>query len=312
MHHVHSGDIIEDQQPACSSLQPLPGSFRGNVLIWLVLLRLVQQVCNACEVRGQYLAGSGIYPQHSRVFVTKAIRVFDGYLRLAAAIKTTDYLWLGRGHCFVDYRHVVQVGEDMLAAGEEGIARVRDVPERRACGICCSCQAGKSVRSRLSGSRFDAFNNVEQRLLAVGPGSDRCAVGGQSWEPGKWSILPIDDRAQHDGDDASLASRVLLQGMFHLKTVAILGMYKIGTHEQQNDLSCVQVGVDFSRPFASQANATLMPVADDALPTQITQVCCQFVSPWLIFVGIGEEDVHRHRVVPFSSDRLRTSKKGSE
>src|SRR5260370_9791033 len=159
----------------------------------------------------------------------------------------------------------------MLTAGEEGAARVRDVPERRAWmhqrGICSCCQAGECVRARLSGSRFDAFNDVEQRLLTVGPGSDRCAVGGQSWEPGKWSILPIDDGAEHDGDDASLVICVLLQGMFHLQAVAIIGMYKIGTHEQKNDLSRIQVGVDFSRPFASQANVTLMQSANVALPT---------------------------------------------
>src|SRR5438105_4314698 len=230
MHHFHSGDVIEDQQPARSSLQPLPGSFRSNVLIWLILLRQVQQVCNACEVRGQYLAGSGIYPQNSRVVVTIAIRIFDSYLRLAAAIKTTDYLWLRRGHCFVAYRHVVQVSEDTLAIGEEGVARVRDVPGRHAWthqgGICCFYQTGKCVRAWLSGRRFYAFSDVEQRLLAAGPGCDRCAIGGQSGEPAKWGILPIEHGAQHDGDDASLASRVLLQGMSHLQAVAILGMYK--------------------------------------------------------------------------------------
>ena len=96
-HAGHRGrvrGVIEDQQPARSSLQPLPGCFRCNILIWLILLRQVQQVCNACEVGGQYLAGSGIYPQNSRVVVTIAIRIFDSYLRLAASIKTTDYLWL--------------------------------------------------------------------------------------------------------------------------------------------------------------------------------------------------------------------------
>lgn len=65
---------------------------------------------------------------------------------------------------------------------------------------------------------------------------------------------------QQDGDDASLASISACKCMFHFKFITLLRGKKIGTDEQNNKISTLQMRLDELGNRATSARFTVVPV----------------------------------------------------
>src|SRR6266568_6855469 len=84
------------------------------------------------------------------------------------------------------------------------------------------------------------------------------------------NTLPI-NRPKNDRDNNRFLSFMAFECPFHLNTVAVIGVHKIGTDQQQDDLGFVDVLSDLMFPFGSCANIAIMPDINQSLSLQRSQ-----------------------------------------
>jgi hypothetical protein len=76
-------------------------------------------------------------------------------------------------------------------------------------------------------------------------------------------MLP-QDRSQNYGHRARGLTPMPLPGNSQLDIVTVLGGEEIRADEQQQDIGCVQINVDFSRPFNARQDTPIMPSTNEA------------------------------------------------
>src|SRR5450755_392322 len=126
------------------------------------------------------------------------------------------------------------------------------------------------------------------------PLTHRFSIRRSHLEPGERRILPI-YWAQDNGNNPGFFSIVSLQCPLHFNTITIFRTHESWTDQQQNNLSSIQVSVNFTCPIGSWANLAVMPVCDDALSPQIAQVLTQFFAISFVFVRVGDEALNLFR-----------------
>lgn len=82
-----------------------------------------------------------------------------------------------------------------------------------------------------------------------------------------------------------------LQGPLHLDVPAVVGVHEVGTDQQEDDPSCVEVPVNLPLPLGTRSDLAVVPVVDDPEPLEDAQGLQQLTAERLVLVGVGEEDL---------------------
>jgi hypothetical protein len=86
--------------------------------------------------RDHGLAALGTCPQYRLVVLLIPVGIFHSDLRLADAAQAADGLRLAQGGAVTGGEPLMELCEHLLSPGEEGVAPVGHVPERRRVYIC--------------------------------------------------------------------------------------------------------------------------------------------------------------------------------
>ncbi len=197
------------------------------------------------------MLGFGAYPEDVRVVVAGLVGVFDGGLGFADAAEATDGGRLSERGGLIATEQGVQAGEDLFAAGEEGVAEKRDSEEVLRRGGLGGWWRKWRLVWMADGLGLDLFEDaanasgdVQVGLIAVLPGGNRTVVAGKGFEFGEEGALPVGG-AEEDGEDAGGPGLVTLHGLVHLGAVYVFRAKVVGAD-----------GPRLRRPFslASQAH----------------------------------------------------------
>jgi len=71
----------------------------------------------------------------------------------------------------------------------------------------------------------------------------------------------------------------------------------MGAEEEEDDFGGSEVLEDVWLPFGSGDEIAVIPVANDVLVSQITQVDGQFIAEFAIFVRVGDKNIERHALL---------------
>src|SRR5258707_1544064 len=83
------------------------------------------------------------------------------------------------------------------------------------------------------------------------------------------------------------------QRALHLDAVAIIRGYKVWADEQENDVGGIEMRVYLLLPFLSCTNVAVVPIDDESLSLQRVEMFPKLIPQFLIFMGIGVEDIQR-------------------
>src|SRR5579864_3051818 len=100
--------------------------------------------------------------------------------------------------------------------------------------------------------------HVQKGFVRVAPTGDGFAIGGQHLEFLERCTLPV-SWSQDDRDDAGFSTFVFLQGTLHFNTETIIRVHEVGTDQQEDDVSSIEVCINLAFPFCSCTNVTVMP-----------------------------------------------------
>src|SRR5258708_15027238 len=104
--------------------EPVFDSSNDVLLVVFGLLRKGEQGCEVHKTGDDGITGSRIHPQDEVVLVSVAVRILYGGLCFADPTQAADGVCLCQGDCGGVRELVVQVGEELLAPGKEGIAAI--------------------------------------------------------------------------------------------------------------------------------------------------------------------------------------------
>src|SRR5205807_4375138 len=93
---------------------------------------------------------------------------------------------------------------------------------------------------KLLGDAADALSDVQESLVAIGPGSDWPSTCRQGLQVFKGDTLPI-GWMHHNGNHAGSSFMMSLHGSCGLEAVAVVRGDEVGADEQQDDVSLVEV-----------------------------------------------------------------------
>src|ERR1700730_16156672 len=116
---------------------------------------------------------------------------------------------------------------------------------------------GKEIVHNLA----DAFRNIFKCLIAVSPASNGQSIRGQHLKSTKRSIDPI-SRTQENWNNTNFFHLMTLDSMNHFLTIAIVRVKKIRTDQQEDHMSALQMGLNFSFPFCTSTNCAIVPNSD--------------------------------------------------
>ena len=119
--------------------------------------------------------------------------------------------------------------------------------------------------AQLSDGCADARGDFREGAIARTPQGDRLAVVRQCLQLAEGRLLPVVDRPQDDRDDTRFAHLVTLHSPPHLEVVAVLRSQEVGTDQQENDLSGIDMVIKLLILLPAQANLPAVPCADDVL-----------------------------------------------
>ena len=117
------------------------------------------------------------------------------------------------------------------------------------------------------GDTPNGTSDLKEGIIQTLVFSDWLAIGWKGPESSEWRGLPI-TRAQDDLDYVGLATFVSFDCTLHLNVIAIVGIQKVGDHQEKNDISRFQVSVDFAVDLIAWPDAMIGPNINNALSSQ--------------------------------------------
>src|SRR6266849_272898 len=122
--------IIEDEQPIMLGFQPVLHCLYCLVQVLRLQLWQAEKLRHLDKTCAEFSLCLSPYPEHSFVIVAVVIGILHGGLGLANPTQSANRLYLRQGCRTIPRQCLAEGLQDMLAPGVEGIALVRDVPER--------------------------------------------------------------------------------------------------------------------------------------------------------------------------------------
>src|SRR5689334_16814649 len=102
-------------------------------------------------------------------------------------------------------------------------------------------------------------------------------------------------RPEDDRDDPRLPCLVTFHRPLRFHVPAVVGVKKVGTNEQQDDIRGLKVPVNLARPLGSGTDASVVPFGDDSLTPQAAEGSLELVTEALVLVRVRVEETYRGR-----------------
>src|SRR5690349_11158629 len=110
-----------------------------------------------------------------------------------------------------------------------------------------------------------------KRVIPIRPFGDGFGIRRDDLELSKRCIVPV-DRTEQERNDLRTSLFVALDGSSHFGAVAIVRSHKVGTDQQQDDISTFQMLMEFFFPFHTSIEISIAPNRDLALSLQRHEV----------------------------------------
>jgi len=104
-------------------------------------------------------------------------------------------------------------------------------------------------------------NDVLKCAIPISPACDGLRIRWNHLESGKGCILPIDGTKENRNDHRA-ALIVACDSSFHFGAIAILRGHKVGANQEQDNISALEMPLQFSFPFHTCVNVSITPDPD--------------------------------------------------
>src|SRR5262249_2525703 len=160
-------------------------------------------------------------------------------------------------------------------------------------------RAGRAQRIRDGGHEAlghltNAAGDVREGLVWKLPRDDRPPVLREGLQAPERGGMPV-ARPEDDRDDARRTRLVTLHRPGDLNIAAVPRGEEVGTDQQEDQISPVEVLADDLVPLPAGFDAAVVPVFDDPLVPQRAQMVLELLPQRFILVLIGAEDADRSR-----------------